>query len=224
MGAGFEVIFRRDMMKKRFATTLLAAMIATSAHAYTAGDMILRAGAAGVLPTGDGTIVSGGTVEADDAWSLGITFTYMATDNLGVGVLAAWPFDHDIKAKGALAGLGKIADTKQLPPTVTLQYHFDNGSKVHPFVGVGVNYTNFFDTNETSSMDGDSLDLDDSWGLAAEAGIDFELNNNWMVSGQVWYLDIDTDATISGDNLGVDGTYNVSIDPWVVMLSVGKKF
>ena len=211
-------------MKKAFVTTLLATMVATSAQAYQAGDMVLRAGAAGVLPTDDGTIVPGGNVEADDGWSLGITFTYMATNNLGVGVLAAWPFEHDVDGKGALAGLGTLAEAKHLPPTVTLQYHFDSGTKVHPFVGLGVNYTNFIDVDETSSMAGDSLDLDDSWGLALEAGVDYELDNGWSVGGQVWYLDIDTDATISGGNLGVDGTYNVGIDPWVVMLGVGKKF
>jgi outer membrane protein len=211
-------------MKKAFVTTLLATMVATSAQAYQAGDMVLRAGAAGVLPTDDGTIVPGGNVEADDDWSLGITFTYMATNNLGVGVLAAWPFEHDVDGKGVLAGLGTLAEATHLPPTVTLQYHFDSGTKVHPFVGLGVNYTNFIDVDETSAMAGDSLDLDDSWGLALEAGVDFELDNGWSVGGQVWYLDIDTDATISGGNLGVDGTYNVGIDPWVVMLGVGKKF
>ena len=206
-------------MKIRIATTLLASLIATSAHAWQAGDMLLRAGAAGVYPTGDGN-VQGITVEADDAWSLGITFTYMATNNIGVGVLGAWPFEHDING----AGVGKLGDTKHLPPTVTAQYHFDTGSKLHPYAGIGVNYTNFFDEGTTGALTGDSLKLDDSWGVAGELGVDYELQNDWTVGAQIFYIDINTDATISGGNAGLDGTYKVSIDPWVYMLSVGKKF
>jgi outer membrane protein len=206
-------------------TTALAAL---PAAAYTAGDIILRAGAAGVLPDGDGGTHPSvgpppGGVEADDAWSLGLTATWMATNNIGVGVLAAWPFEHDIDGTGALASAGKVGETKHLPPTVTLQYHFDTGSKLHPYVGAGINYTNFFSEDVVPSvLPGSSLSLDDSWGIAGEIGVDFELSNDWLVSAQAWYIDIDTDATISGTTL--PGSFNVEIDPWVLMFSVGKKF
>ncbi|MGB5474626.1 MAG: OmpW family outer membrane protein [Gammaproteobacteria bacterium] len=212
-------------MKLRIATTLLATLIATSAQAWQAGDILLRAGAAGVYPTGDGTVVSpNGNVEADDAWSLGLTGTWMATNNIGIGLLVAWPFDHDIEGSGSLAAVGKVGDTKHLPPTVTVQYHFDTGSKLHPYVGAGINYTYFFDEGTTGALAGDSLNLDSSWGLAGELGVDYELQNDWTVGAQVFYIDIDTDATISGTNSGLAGKYSVSIDPWVYMFSVGKKF
>lgn len=196
---------------------------AGSALAYQAGDLVVRAGAAGVMPSGDSdeitAIAPGAKVEAQDAWSLGLTFTYMATDNIGVGVLAAWPFEHDIDGSGSIAGAGTVAETKQLPPTVTLQYHFNGGSALHPYVGAGLNYTTFFSEDTQGALSGTSLELDDSWGYALEAGADYDLGNDWLVSGQVWYLDIDTDATVSGV-----GSFDVEIDPWVVMVGVGKKF
>lgn len=205
-------------MKKELAVAILGTLIASSAQAWQAGDIIGRAGVAGVLPTGDGN-VQGIKVEADDAWSLGLSLSYMATNNVGVGVLGAWPFKHDIKG----SGVGTIGDTKELPPTVTLQYHFDTGSSLHPYVGVGVNYTAFFDTNTKGALSGTSLDLDNSWGLAGELGADYELPNGLLVGAQVFYIDIDTDATLS--NAGaLNGTYNVSVDPWAVMVSIGKKF
>lgn len=203
-------------------------LLAAPASAYQAGDFIVRAGAAGVLPTGDGThpAAPGPNVEADDGWSLGLTATWMATNNIGVGVLAAWPFEHDIETKGGLAGTGDAADTKHLPPTVTMQYHFNTTSKLHPYIGAGINYTNFFseDTNPAGALSGGSIKLDDSWGLALEVGADYELQNNWLVSAQVWYIDIDTDATVSGLGAPLDDSFNVEIDPWVVMIGVGKKF
>lgn len=210
-------------MKTRFTATLLATLLATSAQAYQAGDIILRAGAAGVLPTGESDDITGlpagAKVEADDAWSLGITGTWMATNNIGIGLLAAWPFDHDIEAKGTISPLGTVGDTKHLPPTLTLQYYFDTGSKLHPYVGAGINYTYFFDEDTKGALSGASLDIDDSWGLAGELGVDYELQNDWLVSGQVWYIDISTEASVTGLP-----KFDVDIDPWVVMFSVGKKF
>ena len=218
-------------MKKQLLNGAIAAILGTTAAlpamAYQAGDMVLRAGLAGVLPTGDGSLAPAlptGGVEADDGYSLGITFTYMATDNIGVGILGAWPFSHDVEGTGAIAG-AKVAEVEHLPPTVTLQYHFDTASKLHPYVGAGINYTNFIEVDENPAvLLGDSLDLDDSWGFALEAGVDYELQNDWSVGAAVWWIDIDTDATITGAATGLAGTYDVEIDPWVFMLSVGKKF
>ena len=146
----------------------------------------------------------------------------MATDNIGIGVLAAWPFEHDIDAKGSIAALGTVAETKQLPPTVTLQWHLAPASNVRPYVGAGINYTNFFSEDTKGALAGHSISLDDSWGLALEAGVDIDINSDWFVSGQVWYLDIETDATLSGPTFNTN--FDVEIDPWVVMLGIGKKF
>jgi outer membrane protein len=235
---------RSDAMKKDLLKGALAAILgmgtalsAVPATAYDAGDMILRAGLAGVLPTGDGAVypadplgdppTPAGVVEADAGYSLGITFTWMATNNIGVEVLGAWPFTHDIDGKGDLAG-NKIGEVEHLPPTVTLQYHFDTASNLHPYVGAGVNYTTFLDEDLNPALfdPDESLDLDSSWGLALQAGIDMEIQNNWTVGAAVWWVDIDTDATLVTQ--GVEGpettNFEVEIDPWVFMLSVGRKF
>jgi len=215
---------------------LIAAMAATftaaPAMAYEAGDFIARAGAAGVFPTGESddlAAVPGGKVEADDAWSLGLTFSYLFTDNIGVGVLAAWPFKHDIQPKGNLknvTGSDDIGEVTQLPPTVTLQWHFNTGSNFHPYVGAGVNYTYFWDEDTKGGLGatGAELDVDDSWGLAAEAGLDYTFENDWLVSAQVWYISIEPDAEVKGGALNLNEDLEVEIDPWVFMLGVGKKF
>lgn len=198
-----------------------------SALAVQQGDILVRAGVAGVLPSGESDeitgIAAGAKVEADDGISLGINFTYMATDNVGVELLAAWPFSHDIKPTGTLPGLGvtsTVAETDQLPPTVTLQWHFAPSSNIRPYVGAGLNYTTFFNTSTSGALTNVGLNLDSSWGLAGEAGVDIDINNDWFVSGQVWYMDIDTEATI-GNGIG---KYDVAIDPWVYMVGIGTHF
>ncbi|MGB5439240.1 MAG: OmpW family outer membrane protein [Gammaproteobacteria bacterium] len=221
-------------MNQRFTRKLLASLLATAAllatagvYARQAGDLMVRVGGAGVYPSGESeSFPAGGTndkVEADDAWSLGLTIGYMITDNIGIELLGAFPFEHDIQPEGTLsATLGSgsdIGSIKHLPPTLNLQYHFNTGSKLTPYVGAGVNYTYFFDEDTKGALKGADLDLDDSWGLSGQLGVDYDLENDWLLNASVWYVDIDTKAKVTGIP-----SFDVEIDPWVFMVGVGKKF
>lgn len=202
---------------------LAGSLVSTPLMAYETGDFVARVGWAHLTPNDDADDFSGlpgTTVSVEDADTLGVSFTYMLTNNLGLGLLGVWPFTVDIEGdKGALAGAGKVADTKALPPTLTLQYHFNSGSSLHPYVGAGINYTYFWDENTNGALNGTQLDLDDSFGLAAEAGLDYDIGNDTLISAQVWYAQIGTTAKSS-----LAGKADVDIDPWVFMLGIGKKF
>ena len=105
--------------------------VAAPAFAQQAGEWTISVGAHQVNPKSDnGTLTGGLEVEVGSNVRPTITAEYFFRDNLGVEVLASWPFEHDINVKG----LGNVGSTKHLPPTVTLQYHFGNGT-VKPFVG-----------------------------------------------------------------------------------------
>lgn len=186
------------------------------------GDWIVRVGPAHVSPNDDSgelSGVAGAEVSVDSATSLGITVTWMANEQVGIGVLGAWPFRHDIQGAGALAGAGRIAEVKHLPPTVTLQYHLNPAAGIRPYVGAGINYTTFF-SEKTHGLGGASISLDDSWGWAIEAGVDIDVGRDWFASAQLWYLAIDTTAKL-GDGLG---DIAVDIDPWVAMIGAGRRF
>ncbi|WP_036823816.1 OmpW family outer membrane protein, partial [Photobacterium sanctipauli] len=134
----------------------------------------------------------------------------------------ATPFSHKV----SLDATGDIAEVEHLPPTFMLQYYFmDSSSKLRPYVGAGINYTTFFNEefNSTGKSVGLSdLSLDDSWGLAANVGLDYMIDDKWFVGGSIWYADISTDVTFKQD--GVDKKVKTDIDPWVFMLSVGYSF
>lgn len=215
---------------------LVAAMAATCASApvsaYEAGDFIARAGWAHLEPddsADDFSNLPGTSVKVDSADTLGISFSYLVTDHIGVGLLGVYPFTVDIEGdKGALANDDKVADTKALPPTLTLQYHFDTGPDFHPYIGAGINYTYFWDesTKNNSTLGGSSVDLENSWGLAGELGLDYTLANDYLLSAQVWYVNIETTARSKGvlGDPSLAGKADVDINPWVFMLGVGKKF
>ena len=208
------------------AATLLAAGFSASVSAHQAGDIIVRAGAVVVAPneSSDDVVIPGknlGEFQVSNNTQLGLNFGYMLTDNIGIELLAATPFSHDV----SLNGVGKIAETKHLPPTLVAQYYFGNAqSALRPYVGVGVNYTNFFDNEFTNDLNGALTDLSmsTSWGLAAQAGIDYQVNKNWLVNASVWYAQISTDVKfkLAGDTKVID----TDINPWVYMVSVGYTF
>ncbi len=226
-----------SIMKKAVVGGVVLMGVAMGAQAANkAGDIIVRGGAATVAPNDSSsdvqlngaTLVSGGEVRVDNNTQLGLTATYMVTDNVGVGLLAATPFKHKITSNNKLDAVsGDIGSTEHLPPTLTAQYYFNNTSAWTPYVGLGLNYTTFFHTEVDSELEGvlgghSTLDLEDSWGLAAEAGVDVDLGSNWLLNAAVWYIDIDTEATIKRS--GVRVTSDVKIDPWVYMVGVGYKF
>ena len=212
----------KNTVSTLIAATLLAAGFSASVSAHQAGDIIVRAGAIVVAPNeSSDPVATFGEFKVSNNTQLGLNFGYMLTDNFGVELLAATPFSHDV----SLAGVGKIAETKQLPPTLVAQYYFGNSqSVVRPYIGVGVNYTNFYDNEFTNDLGGALTDLSmtTSWGLAAQAGIDYQVSKNWLVNASVWYAQISSDVKfkLSGDTV-VIGT---DIDPWVYMVSVGYTF
>ena len=222
------------MRNSILAASLLALAVASpAAHAFKEGDIIVRAGAITVDPHEDsgevhvgGAAVAGTKATLDSDTQLGLNFAYMVTDHVGVELLAATPFSHDVGTKN-LGGL-KLGSIKHLPPTLSAVYYpLETGSAFQPYVGLGLNYTWFFDTELTSSAEGrgfSGLDLEDSWGLAYQVGADYMLTDNIMLNAQVRYIDIDTTGTtyLGGGTVKVD--VDVDVDPFVYMVGLGYKF
>lgn len=225
------------MKTTRLATTatgLALALAAAPALAASAGDWILRGSLTQVRPDESTSGLSNNAgitdldVKVDDGTALGLTAAYFLTDRIAIELLAATPFSHDLSINRAtpdsLSGT-EIGEIKHLPPTLSVQYHFDAGA-LRPYVGAGVNYTTFFDESTDGEIEAagfDDLELDDSVGLAAQIGADYELGNGWLLNADVRYIDIDTEATLTGPG-GARLKADVDIDPYVVSLGVGYRF
>lgn len=190
-----------------------------SAFAVEKGDILLRAGFHNVDPKSDnGRVVElAADIDVDDDTQITFDVTYMLTDNWGLELLAALPFEHDIKIGGANAG-----SVKHLPPTISALYYFNPKSTVQFYAGVGLNVTIFFEEDERGPLAGTELELDTSVGPAVVLGIDIPLNDKWFLNADVRYFDIDTDATVTAPGLRL--TPDVEIDPFALGLNVGYRF
>jgi outer membrane protein len=218
-------------MKRLHAFLAVGTALALSGGAQ-ATDVVLRAGVADVVPKSD----NNPAVSVDSNATLSLGATVFFTKNFAVDILGALPFKHDIKLTAAgAAAVGNLLEaniapgttvgsTKQLPPTVTAQWHFLPGNVVDPYVGVGVNYTNFFNKKTAGPIAGTQLNLTQSWGLAAEAGLDFNFGNGFVLSTDVRYAKISTHAKVMSGNALVLDVGTVNIDPIVYGINFGKHF
>lgn len=190
-------------------TSALAAM-AAPALAQQQGDWTVGVGIANVNPKSDNGTLAGALAEIDDGTALSLTVEYFFRDNWGVELLAATPFEHDVNLNGAYA-----ASAKQLPPTISINYHFPTKGKVKPFLGLGLNYTTFFE----EEFAGATLKLDDSFGIAVNAGADYQISDRGALRFNLRWMDIETDATLNGAAIGT-----ADIDPVVVNLAYVHRF
>lgn len=190
-------------------TTAMGAMAAPLA-AQSQGDWTFGVGLGWVNPKSNNGAVGAAGLTIDEDIRPTFTVEYFFRDNLGVELLAATPFEHTISLGGAA-----VATTKHLPPTLSVNYHFPTRTSFKPFVGIGVNYTTFFE--ETTALG--NLELDDSWGIALHAGTDYQISDNGSLRLDVRWIDINTDATLNGAPLA-----GVEIDPLIVGVSYVHKF
>ncbi|MGR6981672.1 OmpW family outer membrane protein [Testudinibacter sp. P27/CKL/0425] len=193
-----------------------------SVLAHEAGSVIVRGGPILVVPDASTKNYTGNALKYDfDVNSnaqLGLTASYMITDNIGVELLAATPFSHEL----SLPGIGTVGKTKHLPPSLYLQYYFlDKTAKARPYFGAGVNYTTFFSEKSTFAPVTD-LKLKDSWGLALNAGVDVGLTENLFLNTSVWYAKIKTKASFKLG--GVEQKADVTLDPMVYFIGLGYRF
>lgn len=201
-------------MKKILFATIVLTLLGAYAQAQTSidkGDWLVRVGGTYIDPSSSGLSLGDATITADGDASVTFNVTYMFTQNIGLELLAALPFQHDLQLDGVTVG-----STRQIPPTVSLQWHQPIG-RIVPYVGLGLNWTEFYEERLLDSSD--TLSLDDSRGLAAQIGFDFVFGEQWLINADFRYIDINTEAAISGVDIGT-----VKVDPWTAGINIGFRF
>jgi outer membrane protein len=211
------------------AVMTLATGAATGASAQTAndwqvarkGDWIVTGRITDVSSGADDSIFTSAGVDTGLNVDVGnstmptLGFTYFLTDNISVeAILGAT--QHEIRAQGGATDVA-VHETWVLPPVVTLQYRPMPEARVSPYVGAGLNYMLFF---EGRDKNGFTVDLEDGFGYALQAGADVAISGPWTLNVDVKKVWFDTTATINGGAL----TSDVNLDPLVVSVGFGRKF
>ena len=145
-----------------------------------------------------------------------VDVSYFFTPNIAAELILTYPQKHDLRSNG-----NKIGTLKHLPPTLLAQYHFTQFGKFKPYVGAGVNYTRFssvnFDPAVVAALN-PSIKKN-SFGLALQAGFDYQLDSNWSLNLDIKKVQIKTDVRSFGTKVG-----SFKADPLLVGVGVGYRF
>ncbi len=173
--------------------------------------------------TANGAAIAGADADVSTQVIPALTLSYFLTNNWALELFCCFS-KHAVDGKGAIAGLGEIADTWIFPPVVTLQYHFGGLGPIKPYVGAGVQYIHFFSEGTgANALGASSVDIDDAFGFALQAGTDISLGEGWYLNADVKKVFMNTDVTWNNTALGTVKA-DVNIDPWIISAGVGYRF
>ena len=141
------------------------------------------------------------------------------TETVGKGpaTLGSAPFNGQV-----------LATAKWLSPSVLLQYKFlEESSAWRPYIGVGFNYTHFYDIQSTAAGDAvtggpTKTTLTNSFSYAVNAGVSYHIDGPWNAYASVNYAPVKSKATL--ETAGVSRTTTIHFNPTAYVLSVGYSF
>ena len=229
-------------MKKSLLVLALAAAFAPMLAQAEAGDWVVRARAVNISPNENSDLgktvnqnvapvmSNGAELKVDSNTILEFDISYYITKNIAAELILATGSKHDVsvsKEPGNVVPNQLLGSVDVLPPTLTLQWHFNPDQTIDPYLGAGINYTAFLDKKldvRQGPLAGTDIKVEnDSWGYALQAGVDINLKDGWLINADIKYIDLDTDVKLrtAGGWTKID---SLDINPWVFGLGVGKKF
>ena len=211
-------------MLKQLSIAVLAATVATAA---SANGFTFKVGAGYLDPTADSDIASGAVTKAEVSGGAAIlpSIDYrFGSSPFSAELLLATPFEHTVT--GDFDGVNqKIAEFKQLPPTLTFKY---NTPELLPGltanVGVGatvlIPYEEELSPAVAAALSASKLEAKTTVAPAAQLGVNYRLPNQpWGIFADVRYADLKADLKADGTKIG-----ELEVNPVVYSIGVSHKF
>ena len=233
-------------MKKTALSLLLVALLPAMHAQAEQGDWVVRLRATHISPNessqlgstvnkavGAAVMTPGADLKVDSNTIPEFDISYYWTKNIATELILALGSKHDVSISGDSAGVignQHLGSVNLLPPTLTVQWHFNPDQTFDPYVGAGINATFMLDRNlrfESGATAGEKIRLDrSSFGPALQAGFDVNLKDGWLLNADVKYVWLDSDVEMKSATTGnrwakIDA---LDINPWVVSVGIGKRF
>lgn len=210
-------------MKKLVLSLLAVVLVSTAVMAQEGSDYKWQVRLRGLLVqpnvTNDKVEVIGGDVQVLNRFITELDFTYFFNKKWAAELILGTA-QHDVAAKNTDIGDVNLGSVWLLPPTLTLQYHF-NGTKAHPYIGAGINYTFFYNSHEFEPLK--DVSYENAFGIAFQTGLDYDITDKWFLNADIKYILLGTDATVKVNDATTIGA-EVDINPLLFGIGVGMRF
>lgn len=169
-------------------------------------------------------------IDVDDGGSFLLTTTYHHTGNLSYEFFYSTPLELDAEAAGSIEVFGDIGTFEYLAPTLIANWTFGNSSwALRPYVGLGINRMIYTSEEANATLNGalggaTSLDIEDTWGVAATLGLTWNISDRWYLTGSYVLIPTDPTITISTPDVGTVRTVELDVDLDVAYLNLGYRF
>ena len=221
-------------------TYLIAAMLGASslavcgvAEAQKAGTFSASVGMTHIAPAVDSGNLSAPSlpntqVEVNSNSQITGALNYMLTDHVALHLPLGLGFRHEVRGAGAIAGVGKLAETRALPITLLAQYRFlAADALLRPYLGAGLSYVNFYRERSTGVLtaltdpggSGTSVSFESKMAPTLQLGASFRFSEHWYVDASYAKTFLKTRASLSTGQ-----TLDVKLDPNCLTLQAGYRF
>ncbi len=199
----------------------------------------MRLRGVGVIPHNKAEIgVIGGQIHVDKNFIPELDFTYFFTENFAAELILGTT-RHTVGTKGSDLSTPDVGGPKKanvdlgsvwlLPPTLMVQYHHKFGEVFKPYVGVGANYTIFF--NEKSGA-AQAIKYDNKLGWGYQVGFDIDITDKFFINVDFKKLFLKTNVSVDASNLlqpnasieELNIPAKVKLDPMLIGFGVGMRF
>jgi outer membrane protein len=177
---------------------------------------------------------SGINLKVDDVSTLYFAYVRRLSSNWSVEFAAGLPPTAKTVGSGP-ATVGsvpfngqEVATAKWFSPSVLAEYSFfDESSTWRPYVGLGVNYTKFYNRDSTAAGDAanggqTSISLSSSVGPAGTLGVSYKINHDWNLYAS--YSLARVDSNYVSNTSGIERTTNIHFNPSAVVVAIGYSF
>ena len=139
----------------------------------------------------------GADAKTGNATTLVVEYERLLDPNWGVTLAIGIPPKVKAKATGSVAFLGDdVLSAKNVSPTLFVNYHFGAaGDTWRPYLGLGINYTKFVSIESKLAPD---VQMSDSVGPAATAGLEYAVSKDWSLWASVSALKVKSDVVATG--------------------------
>jgi len=167
---------------------------------------------------------TGSTLDLRSGLGAEFDATLMFSDMFGVE-FSIGASVHRLQISGGDLGTIDAGRLTLVPLTAMAQYHHPVYGPWDPYVGLGITWAApFFRTSQDASDAGvERMDLEGGPAIAAQIGVNYQMDNRWYANLDLRYsrTSLDAQVRVDGENLP---TIQLDAKPLTVSLGFGYKF